>query len=99
HVPTNNLVFGNEIRFQDIFRMTVSDVLKDILNLRGIIIQTNSYTREVYLNYFSDLIRNKPNALDWSNKIDVRSHELSFNFGDYGQRNNMLFKPDDNVPI
>ena len=97
-IPDSVLVFENPLDFSDLFRMSVKDVLKDILNLRGIIIQTNSYTKEVQFNFFQDLISNKSIAKDWSSKVDVRSHQMAFRFGKYGQVNNFLFSERDDVP-
>lgn len=97
-IPAPQLSFGNDIHFKDIFKMKVSDVMKDILNLRGIVIQTNSYTKEVQFNFFQDIIKNMAIAKDWSDKIDVRQNELYFKFGKYGQRNNLLFKEHETVP-
>lgn len=97
HIPSESLVFGNDIRFRDLFRMKAKDVLKDILNLRGLIIQTNSYTKEVQFNFFQDLLDNKIRAIDWSDKVDIRSSELTFKFGRYAQRNWGKFKENDSV--
>lgn len=97
HSPTNILSFGSPIRFKDIFRMKVKDVLRDVLNKRGIIIQTNSYTKEVHFNFFQDLVDNKPIAKDWSDKVDTRGQEMSFTFGNYGQKNWLRFKEDEAV--
>ena len=95
--PIDSLTFGNDIRFRDLFRMSVKDVFYDILNLRGIIIQTNSYTKEVQFNFFNDLIKNKSIAKDWSDKISVESKSLSYEFGNYSQKNNLLFKDNSEV--
>jgi hypothetical protein len=98
--PLNRIVYGSDIRFVDLFRMKTIDVLKDILNLRGLIIQTNAYTKEVWFNYFDDLIKNKAVALDWSHLVDVgesKKLQMAFKFGKYGQRNNFLFKENDQV--
>ena len=97
HQDSNILVYGNNIRFRDLFRMSVKDVFYDVLNLRGIIIQTNSYTKEVQFNFFNDLIKNKSIAKDWSNKISVESKSLAFQFGSYAQRNDLLFKDNSEV--
>lgn len=95
--PTDVLTYGNDIRFRDLFRMSVKDVFYDVLNLRGIIIQTNSYTKEVQFNFFNDLIKNKSIAKDWSDKISVESKSLAFQFGSYAQRNDLLFKDNSEV--
>jgi len=98
--PISAIVYGNPIRFVDLFRMKAIEVLKDVLNLRGLIIQTNAYTREVWFNYFDDLITNKAIALDWSHLVDVgesKKLQMVFKFGNYGQRNNFIFKENDQV--
>lgn len=97
HTPTDILSPGSPIKFRDIFRMKVRDVLKDILNLRGIIIQTNSFTKEVKFNLFQDLVDNIPVAKDWSDKVDRRSFNMTFKFGSYAQKNWLRFKESDKV--
>lgn len=97
HTPTDIITVGSPIRFRDIFRMKVKDVLKDVLNLRGIIIQTNGYTKEVQFNLFQDLIKNIPIADDWSEKVDPSFYNLGFKFGDYAQTNWMRFKSNEGV--
>ena len=97
HTPTDILTPGSPLHFKDIFRMKLKDVLFDILNLRGVIIQTNTYKKEVQFNYFQDIVDNIPSALDWSDKVDIRSKNLSFRFGDYAQKNWFKFKENDAV--
>lgn len=98
YTPTDIIAIGSKINFKDIFRMKVKDVLKDVLNLRGIMIQTNSYTKEVKMNLFQDLVDNIPFAKKWSSKVDDRSLLMTFKFGNYAQKNWMRFKEHDSVP-
>lgn len=98
HSPTDILSPGSPIRFRDIYRMKVRDVLRDILNLRGLIIQTNNYTKEVKFSIFDDLIKNKPLKKNWSEKVDKKSFAMAFKFGDYAQKNWLRFKESDQVP-
>lgn len=98
YTPTDIIAIGSKINFRDIFRMKVKDVLKDVLNLRGIMIQTNSYTKEVKMNLFQDLVDNIPFAKKWSSKVDDRSLLMTFKFGNYAQKNWMRFKEHDSVP-
>ena len=96
--PENRIVYGSEIVPTDLFRMKATDVLKDILNLRGLIIQTNAYSKEVSFSYFDDLITNKAISLDWSHLVQVpESKALMYKFGNYGQRNNFKFAENENV--
>lgn len=97
YTPSDRLLFGSEIRFRDIFRMSAIDVLKDVINLRGVTLQTNSYTKNVAFNFFNDLRLNIPIAINWSEKVDVRQTLLSYKFGSYGQRNWFRFQSDDSV--
>ena len=90
---TDKIAFDNPINFKELFTMKVKDVLKDILNLRAIIIQTNNYTKTISFNSFEDVNLNKSIAKDWSNKIQ-NSTSMSFKFGNYAKKNNFLFKED-----
>jgi len=91
---TKAIGFGTPLNFPDLFTMKVKDVLKDILNMRGIIIQTNNYTKTVQFNFFQDLKNNISNAIDWSSKLQTKSISMGFKFGNYAKVNNMQFKED-----
>lgn len=96
HEVSKNIALGESIKYSDIFRMKVKDVLKDILNLRGLIIQTNSYLRTIQINNFDDLIKNKAIAKDWSDKVHS-INGLKYTFGQYSQKNNLKFKEHSSV--
>ena len=91
--PSPKIAYGTQLDFTKIFTMKVKDVLKDILNLRAIIIQTNNYTKTISFNTFEDINLNKSIAIDWSNKLQY-DKSMSFNFGNYAKKNNFLFKLD-----
>jgi hypothetical protein len=91
--PSPKIAFGNDLNFVNLFTMKVKDVLKDILNLRAIIIQTNNYTKTISFNSFEDLKINKSIAKDWSGKIQ-NQNQMGFKFGNYAKKNNFLFKLD-----
>jgi hypothetical protein len=76
--------------------MKVKDFLKDTLNLRGLVIQTNSYLRTIKINTFDDIKNNKAIAKNWSDKLHSIS-ELSYTFGNYAQKNWLRFKSLDSV--
>jgi len=87
---SKNIGLNQPIKYSDIFRMKVKDVLKDILNLRGLMIQTNSYLRTIQINNFDDLRKNKAIAKDWSDKV-VSISSLKYTFGNYAQKNYLKF--------
>jgi hypothetical protein len=91
--PSPKIAFNNALDFTKIFTMKIKDVIKDILNLRGIIIQTNNYTKTISFNSFEDVNLNKSVAKNWSEKIQ-NSTSMSFKFGNYAKKNNFLFKED-----
>ncbi|CAB4151415.1 hypothetical protein UFOVP598_18 [uncultured Caudovirales phage] len=89
--PTSRISFGNPLPFTSLFTMKVVDVLKDILNMECLIVQTNNYTKNVQFNKFNDLVLNKSIAKDWSSKIQFNK-TMGFKFGNYARRNNLRFK-------
>ena len=94
---SEQIALNSTFRYSDIFTMKVKDFLKDTLNLRGLIIQTNSYLRTIKINTFDDLKKNKAIAKNWSDKLHSIS-ELSYTFGNYAQKNWLRFKSLDSVP-
>lgn len=92
---TDIIAFGNGLDFTTLFQMKVLDVLKDILNLNGIIIQTNNYTKTVSFNTFEDLTQNKNIAKNWTNKLQPNT-AMIYKFGNYAKKNNLKFKLDVN---
>lgn len=89
--PTPKIAFGSPLSFPTLFTMKVVDVLKDILNMECLIVQTNNYTKNVQFNKFNDLVLNKSIAKDWSGKIQFNK-TMGFKFGNYARRNNLRFK-------
>jgi hypothetical protein len=93
---TKGILFNSDISFIDLFRMKVIDVFKDVLNLRGLMVQTDDYSNITELDYFDKVKINEP--LDWTDKLANDVPELSFLFGKYARRNWMRFKNNTNVP-
>jgi hypothetical protein len=93
---TQGILFNSDISFQDLFRMKVLDVFKDVLNLRALMVQTNDYSNVTELDFLNKLKTNTP--LDWTDKLANDVPELSFLFGKYARRNWMRFKTNTNVP-
>jgi hypothetical protein len=93
---SEQIALNSKFRYSDIFTMKVKDFLKDTLNLRGLVIQTNSYLRTIKINTFDDIKNNKAIAKNWSDKLHSIS-ELSYTFGNYAQKNWLRFKSLDSV--
>lgn len=91
---TDKIAFGSPINFENLFTMKAKDVLKDILLLRGLIIQTNNYKKEIKFTEFEDLNRNLQVAKKWSDKWQNETNNVSFQFGNYAQKNWLKFKLD-----
>lgn len=89
--PSPKIAYNTNIDFAKIFTMKVKDVLKDILNMEGIIIQTDNYSKSIQFNKFDDVILNKPIAKDWSSKLQ-NATQMGFKFGNYAKKNNVKFK-------
>ena len=89
--PSPKIAFNTTLDFTKIFTMKVKDVLKDILNMEGIIIQTDNYSKSIQFNKFDDVILNKSIAIDWSSKLQ-NATQMGFKFGNYAKKNNVKFK-------
>lgn len=76
------------------------DFLKNIFNQFCILINTDNSTNEIEFKQFGTIARDKPNALDWSDKIDdSREEEIYFSIGDYAKTNYLKYTDDDTIPI
>jgi len=63
---------------------------------------TDNITKTIHFIKFSDIIKNKRIAYDWSDKLDLskdKEPELKFKFGKYGQTNYLKYKEDEDVEL
>lgn len=74
--------------------ITQVDFLKTIAQLYGIVYTTDSLNKIVYFQQFKKLYSNKPLALDWSKKIDIRTAKIEYQIGNYAQKNYLRWKVD-----
>lgn len=79
--------------------LKAKDLIKEILNARGLMVQTNALKKEIYLDYFDTIQETKATAPNWSDKIDPASVKVGYKFGKYAQRNDFNFKPSELVPV
>lgn len=91
-MPYNSLIPTVEL-----YDLTVKDFFQDILNLDGVLAQTNALRKELYLNFFEDIQDRIPNAKKWSEYILPKTFSLSYKFGNYGQTNYLRFAEDSTV--
>lgn len=77
-----------------------SDIFITVMNMFNELSTTNNITREVLFFSLEKIIDNIPNAIDWSDKVDLKEeHEVSFDFFDNYFKNNLFgYKIDDNDP-
>lgn len=74
------------------------DLLITLFNQFGLIVQENTELKEIEINFFSDVKKNIPFAVDWSNKVDLTKRP-NLDFGKilrgYGKVNNFKYKEND----
>lgn len=71
------------------------DFIKAIAQKYGLFFQTDNITKEIKISKLSDLYKNKLNAYDWSEKLDLsKPVKIQFEFGDYAQNNKMVYSND-----
>lgn len=93
---TKSILYGTSIPIKDCFRWKVRDMLKDILNLRCLMVQTDDYSKIVRLDYLNQIKQNTP--IDWTDKLVGKVNEVSFSFGKYARSNWFRYKENTNVP-
>ena len=76
------------------------DLLKDIANISGIIWQTDQFSNDVEWHEFQEVSDNKPNAKDWSQKIDAKTRPtVEYRLPKYARSNFFKYAEDENVEI
>jgi hypothetical protein len=72
------------------------ELIKDIFNRYQIITYTDSWTKTIFFDDFGLIYRNIPQALDWSDKIDLSEKPITeYQIGEYGQKNYFTHTQDD----
>lgn len=97
-IPLN---YGAEIRIGDIVpKMAQKDFVKGVMNLLGLFIDTDYRRRICRFASMDDIVNQKPNAQDWTDKIDndsVQGPTVKYHLTTYAQRNWFRYKEDDLV--
>jgi len=93
---TKSILYGSQIPIKDCFRWKIKDLLKDVLNMSCLMVQTDDYSKIVTLDYLNQIRQNTP--LDWTNKLAGKVNEVSFSFGKYARNNWFRYKENTNVP-
>lgn len=96
-IPDVNMNYGSIVLLQNCYTMKQKDFLKDLMNMFCILPQTNTFTRTISFNFLDDLLVKMGSSLDWSSKIDTRQINVTYQWGDYAQKNNFLYKDVPNV--
>lgn len=73
------------------------EFVKSVIHLYGLMMQTDSYTSTIRINYFSDLLkRTEDGWVDWSGKLTLEPAPVTrYTFGSYAQRNFIRYQGDD----
>ncbi|MCC8409783.1 hypothetical protein LJ707_12660 [Mucilaginibacter sp. UR6-1] len=98
--PINQDVqYGQTVQCERILPdLSQKDFLKDILQRFGIICQTNAVERTIVFSSLRDIVKNIPNAKDWTGKCLDQGKQITYQLGNYAQMNYMLFEEDDAIP-
>ena len=92
------ITINNEVPMSFLYDVTVADLLLDLMNFYCLVIQTNEITKEVALNRMDEIIANKVNAKDWSDKVDATKKPMvKYQFGSYARENILKFIEVDGV--
>jgi aspartate 1-decarboxylase len=90
------ITFGGTIFMSAIQpEMEQVELLKTLALEYGLTFVPDNVKKIIYFRQFKDLYANKPNARDWTSKLDKGKPEsVRTRFGNYGQVNQMKYQPD-----
>lgn len=98
--PRATIVYGASLQISEIMPdVQQIDVIKYLVMIFGAIPQANSYNKTVTFNLFRSIKNNIPNALDWSNKIDMGkniSHDYTQLLNNYKASSILNYSEDSN---
>ncbi len=99
-VPYVNYLAGDTIKMANTMPdISQADFLKYIFFSFGVVPQPNNYSKTISLDFFRTIEDNIPNAVDWSNKLDV-SKNISTDFtqllNSYSRVSLVKYEEDDN---
>ena len=95
-ITLDDIVYGNAFPVAvNLPDMTCKEFIKTFMQETGQIIQYDSWTNTLYFKSFKQLIDNKINSYDWSDKL--ASMSTSFKLGNYAQKNYLMWAEDMNV--
>jgi len=89
--------YGSSMYTNKYFDVKIIDIYKDVMNLRGIQVQTDPIKKEVFFDFFEDIQESIATATDWSSKVDIRENIYTFKFGSYAKRNFLRFAKNDTI--
>lgn len=78
--------------------LTQKDLIKAMMQMYCIIPMTNTLTKNVQFVQFGEIIINKWQAPDWTDKVDISIQDkISFRLSTYAQKNNLRYAADDTI--
>ena len=74
---------------------TRADLVQEFLRIYGLTMQVNPVKKNILMYPLSYVIDHKEEAVDWSSKIVPGEEELTYQVGNYAQKNTFGLKPDE----
>lgn len=93
----NEQTYGAVLFPNLLFNIKIKDLIKDVMNQFCVLSQVNEIKKEIRFFYFDDLLKEMP--LDWSDKVDMNSIQISSNVGNYKRNNKFKYAPNDFVTV
>lgn len=74
---------------------TAFDFFKMLCQVKGYFVTVNPTTKVIECHSMSEVVSNKPNAKDWTEKMAMQEDkELTYEFGSYARTNTIAYKQD-----
>jgi len=97
----DNAIIPSTVNVLDSFEdINVGNAFLYTCNVMGVFPKVDEYNKTIELVRVNDVVNNKPNALDWSEKLDLSTKpKVSFKLGNYAQSNYFQYSNDESDPF
>ncbi len=98
YYATKDIRYTADIKPATFYNINQDTVIKELMNMYSLTVQTNDLTKELHLNSLDELKDNLGQSKDWSDKIDLgKTPSINYRLGSYAQLNHMRYKADEDV--
>lgn len=97
-IAADELVYGQDVQLESTLPdISQKDFFKDFLQMFGLMVIPNNYTKHLKLVNMQEIYENRYRALDWTDRFIDDELQIDYSFGEYGVNNYGRYREDKSV--